>query len=222
MNQKEYLYASVRKLKVLQFREPTDYGIDIVNLLKTSGISIELLPFETPGLRGMAIPGTGKENDIILLNSFRSAYERNFDCAHEMMHLGLHRNEKRKTFMCSDKIIANQNDFYEWQANEGAAEYCVPYVVLLQILKRFYPIIKKCNKSQANAFLDELSNIFMVPIPVIENRIDNLRFEIYQYITMDVPIANVKLMSKNEQRKLGMFIPSFYDMEITHRTTTYV
>ena len=46
-----------------------------------------------------------------------------------MIHLALHRRLEQKTFNCFDKVQANQNPFTEWQANEGAAEFFVPYKI---------------------------------------------------------------------------------------------
>lgn len=213
LNCKEKLYQQVMALKILQCGDPFRYGVNVVDFVRSLGVTVELLPFTTPGLRGMAIPGADgtKEKDIILLNSERDVYQRNFDCAHEMMHLALHTHKDHKSFVCSDKIIPNQNSFYEWQANEGAAEYCVPYCALLMAIKILYPNIKRCNLAQLDSMRSSLSHIFMVPEVVIHNRVESLKYEIYQYVHLGVKLERIKLMSRNEQLKRKINVMSIYE-----------
>ena len=212
---KNDLYLAVRKLKFIQFFNTETYGIDIVSFLKRNGIAIESLPWKTKGVRGMSTPAKkyGSGPDIILLNSNRSKAEQNFDCAHEMMHLSFHSNIERKTFNCFDKITPNQDPFLEWQANEGAAEYCVPYRIFIPIVKDWYNDLYNGDICIMDFFLKEMSEKFFVPETVIAHRLKNLRYEIFQFVN-GVPIESIEILSNNELKKRDINIQSLYDRAI--------
>lgn len=211
MSAKEQLYLIVRWLKDMQFRRMTGYGINVVDFVSSLGVQVQALPFKTPGFRGVAVPGvTPGQKDIILLNSSRDSYQQNFDCAHEMMHLCLHSKIKRDPFVCQDEYKPNQDAFMEWQANEGAAEYCVPYLILLRMIKERYDDICKFTGTDFEAYCQELSEVFMVPKMVIKIRIESLKYEIYQYTECGIPLNEVKLMSKKELERNRIKVPSLY------------
>lgn len=193
---KEGLYREVAKLKEFLGLDSTSYGIDLTTILKEKGILIENLDFKTRHLRGMAVVGKGSNEDIILLNSNRNSIERNFDCGHEMIHLSLHRELNQKTFNCYDRILPNQNSFTEWQANEGAAEFFVPYKILLPMIKNYN--ISLDTYTTIDQFKHELETIFKVPSAVIAYRLENLSYEISQYQS-GIALENIEILSKKKQ-----------------------
>lgn len=206
---KEQLYNDILHIKRFLGLRPYQYGLNMVNELKDFGIQIDTIPFKTPGLRGMAVIGEKPDPDIILLNSKRCMKEQNFDCGHEMVHLGLHRNLERKTFNCFDKVSAAQDPFLEWQANEGAAEFFVPHKIFILFLEEHlgnYP-----NREDIENFISWASDFFIVPKAVIRYRLENLKYEIYQYYA-GVDIKDLTILSKNQQEKRGIYLSSLNDI----------
>lgn len=214
---KAELYKVVHALKRKQCRGEYSFGVDVVDFTRTIlNVNVVSLPYKTKGLRGMAIPGTPntKQGDIIFLNSGRDTYEQNFDCAHEMMHLCLHRDIKHEPFVCADIVKPQQNGFLEWQANEGAAEYCVPYAVFLYLIRERYDEIKDAPFDYLQFIYDDFANIFKVPSMVIKNRMENLKYEIYQYIELGTPLDEIEILSNAEQRKRHISVNSLYDKAV--------
>lgn len=198
---KDGLYREIAKLKMFLGMSKNVYGINLIHTLLNGGFKLQAIPFRTKGLRGMSIIGDDNADDVILLNSHRTFNEKNFDCGHEMIHLTLHRNIGQRTFNCFDRVQAHQNPFIEWQANEGAAEFFVPY-------KTFIPMIGTCyemldNYSNIKTFKKEMTKIFYVPDAVIKYRIENLKYEINQYIS-GIPIDDLDILSiaKQEERNI--------------------
>ena len=207
MNQncKQQLYDDVVRIKTFLGFHAYQYGINLVKEYETFGIKVEAVHFKTPGLRGMAAIGEKPDPDIILLNNARTRKEQNFDCAHETMHLGLHRHTGRKTFNCYSVAVPNQDPFLEWQANEGAAEFFVPY-------KKFIPMLvetigEKPTRTAVDYFVEMSSNTFLVPQTTIRYRLENLKYEILQYYA-GVDLSDIKIMSARQQKRLGIYLSS--------------
>ncbi len=201
------LYQTVAHIKASLGLDTDKYNIDLIPLLKNTGIKVEILPFQTVGLRGMAIPDN--VHDIILLSSKRNLIEQNFDAAHEVMHLEMHRHCCSKAFHCFEKIKPNQNSYIEWQANEGAAEFFVPYLVLLPIIKSEYHLLN--NLSCIEAFKKELVSLFKVPEAVIKYRLDNLKYEIQQYVS-GIPLDEIEVLSLAKQKERNIFCKSLNEI----------
>ena len=156
------------------------YPIESIRLCRTNGIWVDPMPMKTPGLRGMAFMGhNSSEQDIILLKESSSAKENNFNCAHELIHLTLHRNNPKKTFQCYESVRNTQNSFEEWQANEGAAELLVPYRFFIP---RYVELCRKHRFDRESKVVEELADEFGVLPGVIAFRIDNLNYEIACYL----------------------------------------
>lgn len=193
---KEGLYREISRLKSFLGIDENHYGFDLINMLLNDGFLLRSIPFQTKGLREMAIIGNADLEDVILLNSKRNHTEQNFDCGHEMIHLALHRRLEQKTFNCFDKVQANQNPFTEWQANEGAAEFFVPYKIFLPMIAECYPLLD--NYSNIERFKFEMAEIFNVPEAVIKYRIENLKYEIEQYLS-GTPLNEIEILSAKKQ-----------------------
>lgn len=207
---KERLYREAHKLKETLGYRVDEIGFDIECRCNEVGIKTEHVPFHTKGLRGMAIPGSNRACDIILLSSSRTCIEQNFDCGHEVIHLGLHRGLNRKTFNCLEKVYANQDTFIEWQANEGAVEMFIPYKVLLPIVRERYQYF--ASSDDIKCFKKETAALFKVSGVVMEYRFESLKYEIYQYIN-GVPLNDIAIKSVSQQRKEKINVSSLNDLE---------
>ena len=202
---KKGLYNEVAKIKEELGMWRNAYNFNIIDYCINDGTHVEIVPFKTPGLRGMAAIGNKEQGDIILLNSHRNKTEQNFDCAHEVVHLYLHRYIGQNTFNCFDTVRHTQNPYLEWHANEGAAEMFVPYKIFLPLVKEKignstdYHIIEKARY--------ELASIFNVPETVIRLRLENLKYEIQQYMN-GVPLEEVEILSLKKQQLKGLKIDS--------------
>lgn len=201
-NAKAELYRYVDDLKCrlgLNKYLPTD----VINLCKNCGINIIRHSFDTKGLCAAAM--AGKKHDTIVLNSNRTSYEQNFDCGHELIHLTRHRGTNRQMFNCFEKVIITQNSFIEWEANEGSAEFTVPY-------KTFLPMISNAYKSFTTydaicSFEEQCAKHFMVSDRVIELRLESLKYEIYQYLK-GTPLNELQLLSNSQQKREGIRVES--------------
>lgn len=200
---KESLYQYVNELKHCMGIDHKEIGIKFYDKCKMlQKLKIELVDFKEKTLRGMSWP-----NDyIILLNSSRSCVERNFDCAHEFIHVVKHRHENFQTFNCFDTLRPNQNLFLEWQANEGAAEMLVPYKIFIP---KFCKNVKNCNDIFEYCNLKQhLANYFKVPLTVIDLRIENLKYEIQQYEN-GCSINKLHILSNAQQIKNKISVVSY-------------
>lgn len=202
---KKGLYNEIGKIKEFLGFYRTSYNIDLIGYCISAGMHVESIPFKTPGLRGMAVVGNPKQEDIILLNSHRNKIEQNFDCGHEVIHLCLHRNIGKNSFNCFEPTKSSQNPYLEWHANEGSAEFFVPYEVLLPLLK------EKVGNSQDYHIIEkakyELAQIFNVPEAVITYRIENLKYEIKQYLD-GTPLEQIEILSHRQQKLRGISVDS--------------
>lgn len=166
------------------------------------GLKIEDVPFSTPGFRGISAFGKDGQCDVILLNSHRSSAEKNFDCAHEAVHLGLHRNEHKDSFTCFDDVKNKQDSFLEWHANEGGAELIVPH---RDFIPRFLRELQYV-RGNPDLFYDvraKLADFYHVSYTVIENRINNLAYEIDQYAN-GIDMDSLQILSRKQQYDLGI------------------
>lgn len=208
-SEKEQLYKKVLSMKRFLIFAPYQYGINIVRRWDY-GIKLERIPFKTSGLRGMSYPGTKPYPDIILLNSKRSEIEQNFDCAHELVHLAMHRNLNKQVFNCFDRGTApNQDPYLEWQANEGAAEFFVPYRVFIPLLKE--RVGSNPTRGDIEEFKRYAADLCCVPPTVIKYRIESLKYEILQYYS-GIKINDLQIISKRQQERMGLYINSLNEI----------
>lgn len=192
--------------KALDIRKH-DYPLNTKKVCEVLGVKVGELPFETHGLRGMAIKGKQPlKDDVVILNSFRGSYEQNFDCGHEVIHLVRHRAQISQTFQCFEKVGVLQNSFLEWQANEGSAELIIPYKDFIPL---FLSEVSSCHDFfDYDALLLELAQIFNVPKTVIVLRIESLKYEINQF-ERNIHIDNIDVRSNNYQQSSGIVIESY-------------
>ncbi len=150
------------------------------------------------------------EKDIILLNDKLNDKEINFYCGHELIHLFEHNTKNIKTFNCFDDIKKQQNPYLEWQANEGSTELIMPY-------KKFIPILADlfCSSNMShNKLKTALAKEFNVTESMIWCRIENLKYEFYQFYEQNKPVYELEILSKKELLKRNISVTSINDILI--------
>lgn len=201
---KELLYLEIENLRDHMGIRACDYPLDMKSICRKGGLEINMYPFATKGLQGMLTvdaDGVG----YITLNARNSPSEQNFFCGHESIHYLIHRDNGQTLFQCYDKIRKQQDRIIEWQANEGTAEWLVPYKAFIpDFLDNFDPLMPTPDLGPIRAALAEK---YFVSERVIYNRIDNLKYEIWQVAT-GTSLDKVKLLSKHQQTKCGLQIIS--------------
>ncbi len=153
-------------------------------------LEIQYLNFKEKKICGILYKG---ENcTTIGLNNNRSEKGKNFDCMHEIIHYWLHNDN---VFYCDE----NATDYFEWQANEGAAQFLVPYQNFIPkchgIFRLFYNLYPKDIARKKT--IEHLSYLYNVGEQVIEYRLENLYSEIIQYkYTKTVATLNIKSLTR--------------------------
>ena len=206
-NAKGALYRYVDELRNYLGISQSELPVNVIDLCHKEGsVDIMYHQFDTAGFCGAALVGNIK--DTIILNSTRSEYEQNFDCGHEVVHLTKHRTQNSGVFNCFKNA---QNSFFEWEANEGAAELIVPYKQLIpDLLDLFNPVTSSGDIFYAYAILSEK---YRVSEMVMKNRNENLKYEIYQ-VASGGSINSISIMPKKQQEKAGICVPSCYEIGI--------
>lgn len=198
---KRILYNQVDNLKYelgLDFIDAS-YPINSKALAKEHCKNVFIDEIDFPSQYICGILYKGDISTSIALNSSREACQQNFDCMHELIHYFFH-DISCCQLMCSDKNI-QQDSYIEWQANEGAAQFLVPYQI-------FIPKYLELEKKYAHSFweddsIEELAEYFNVSYGVIKNRINSLETEILQY-KRGKDIKSLALISKNRAVTLGL------------------
>lgn len=168
----------------------------------TNNLIIKEIPFQSDKICGILYRGNNSTS--IALNAQRSPQMQNFDCMHELIHYFFHDINFCQR-ICSDENGTSgkieQDTYIEWQANEGSAQFLVPY-------QEFIPAYVSLSRKHAHNMLstvdvcDILAGRFYVSQKVILNRIDSLNYEIYNYLH-GVPLSKVPLRSKGKLKKNG-------------------
>lgn len=207
---KKLLYEEIENLRDHIGLCPNKYPLNIKSLAIARGLRVDTHPFKTIGLRGvLAIDG---DSGHIILDENRSERDQNFFCGHELMHFELHKDIGHRTFQCYEKVNEYQNSFLEWQANEGAAELAVPY-------HQFIPDFLDCfnpyspDHADIDKAREQLASSYFVSEMVIKNRINNLKYEIWQVLN-GTDIKDICVLSKKQQEKRGIFVSSYNSYEV--------
>lgn len=195
------------------------YPLDIIQFCQERpDIEVACPCFKTPGLKGISCLSTQGEPNVILLNGTLSWKENNFTCAHELIHITLHKGGPAKSFNCFEKAKPNQDAFLEWQANEGAAEILAPAHLLFPYIAAQYPQLTSWR--DYGSFKAKLASIFSVTEAVITYRFESLKYEISQYLA-GTPLDRIQFLSASRQRQAGISVCSLNDleMELLHKET---
>lgn len=151
-----------------------------------------------------------RENHVILVNANKTQAEINYHGTHELMHIAIQNNSGVQAFKCYDKVKPTQDFYTEWQANEGAAEFLVPYKLLLPLIKENY------NKLQEDFgtyyFCENCSLLFGVSRVVMQNRLNALSYEIEQYLN-GTSLDSIRILSNSQQKREGINTLSLNQLE---------
>lgn len=197
---KKILYDYIADLRECLRIDSTAKNFSMEKVCKEQlNIYVSIVPFKTPGLRGMAYPETKDTKEVILLNARRQQKEQNFDCCHELIHLLRHHANDSQSFSCYEKIRPNQNPFYEWEANEGAAEMIMPYKRIIPDFVNIYHHLpmKKRFECPQTSIMEILATKYNVSPLMATYRMENLKYELAMYCA-GVDINTILPISKNE------------------------
>lgn len=211
-NAKVDLYSYVDKIRESFNITLQDYPLSVIDICNTiSNLDIYYRDFTSHGFCGTVL--MGDKQDTIILNSQRSAREMNFDCAHEAIHLTRHRDKGINSFTCMEQktYLGSEISFFEWEANEGAAELLVPLRRFLPLIKNNISWIKKPN--DVTCFKKTLSQIFNVTEAVITFRFESLKYEIIQYLHGAV-YHELEILSHTEQMRRNIQVDSMNEKGI--------
>ena len=194
---KKQLYDKIHEIKSKWNIESSAPYNPYEACMKERHITVDEAEFTTKGLRGiLQIDDSGHH---IILNSRRTRAERNFDLAHELMHSVLHSSENAAKFICPIEI--KKNDYLEWQANEGAAEFLVPYKEFLQDICNIKESLRTEDDLYAFKFREAVK--FRVSVQTITYRLETLRYEIRQKLS-GVAFEDIYIISNNLQQKINI------------------
>ena len=194
---KEKLYEIVTKKAVgLGFNvRAHNYKIDALALAMQTCLNPEIKILEFSSIKVCGLLYKGEFATTIGLNARRSAAGKNFDCMHELIHYWLH---DQNTFYCLDGMDGHM----EWQANEGAAQFLMPYQSFIpnycylhdMFYARFAP--QQAYDMQIAA----LSGSYMVGEMAVKFRIESLKNEITQYID-GMSIDKIRIISARNRHE---------------------
>jgi len=190
---KAALYENVtRKIKESGFNiSASSYRIDSISLAHEVCLELQIqnIDFEETKICGILF--RGDKSTTIALNARRSHHGRNFDCMHELIHYWFH--DEQSNFFCTQ----DDNRRLEWQANEGAAQFLMPYQNFIpnyhhhhqNFLKSFPP------ETATDALITHLSKSYGVGGLAVQYRINSLSHEIEQYIN-GTCINDIEVLSR--------------------------
>lgn len=206
---KSELYGFVDSLRQRYGITYSVYPLDTVAIAQElDSIDVISHVFECPSFCASAL--VGEQRDTIILNAQRTL-SRNFDCAHELIHLKKHRDKGRTVFSCleSGRAVPGLDPFLEWEANEGAAELLVPYRLFLPYFVDWWPMIN--SRQDFLRFLSRAAKHFGVSSATIKVRFESLKHELWQFDS-GVPLDEIELLSATQQRALSIQHASINDV----------
>lgn len=205
---KQDLYKFVSAIRERYGIKICSYPLNLIEMCEErNNLDIEYLDIKTKGLCGIAFIGT--KADTIVLNVNRNQRERNYDCAHEVVHLLKHRHLGMAEFKCYENSDLKQNTALEWQANEGAAEILVPYRQLLPLIYDNRHAIS--SQDEIYNLKLKLADFFNVTESVIKFRFESLKYEINQFLN-GCHLDNLEIVSATKQKQFGIKIKSLNDI----------
>lgn len=206
---KEILYQNIDSLRsrigILSNHVPIDAKSLAYRCIQN--VTVEELPF--PSNRICGILYKGNRSTSIALNTNRTSEMQNFDCMHELVHYFFHDIPDCQRICFDRKHYSRrivQDSYIEWQANEGSAQFLVPYQ---DFIPRFSAMLDDKSSLQSFNAQEVLAEHYRVSSQVIRNRIDSLAFEIDQY-REGIPMSNIMLLSRRQQVRWG-YQPTAYN-----------
>lgn len=200
---KDSLYKHVDQLRsqLACYLNANTFPINSVELAVRAipDLLIKQPPFPSNKICGILYKGHKKSS--IALNPNRSEKMQNFDCMHELIHYFFH-DIPDGCCICGDEsgLSIDQDSYIEWQANEGAAQFLVPYQ---DFIPRVIGALTFSTASAPQYLIWRLSNFYRVTPRVIEIRLDTLSHELDQY-RQGTPLGQIHVLSKTQQKALNI------------------
>ncbi|MCL2753128.1 MAG: ImmA/IrrE family metallo-endopeptidase [Defluviitaleaceae bacterium] len=179
----------------LNFGSP-NYRMDSLKLVMEVCINPQIIYIDFEDAIICGILYKGRNCTTIGLNSRRSHLGKNFDCMHELIHYWFHGAEY---FWCDQ----DQKNHLEWQANEGAAQFLMPYQSFIPNYSHLHDELYERLPPEAahDAVIARLSAQYLVGETAVKYRLNGLQNEIKQYIN-GIPIDEIKITSRTQKRRL--------------------
>ncbi len=198
------LYKDIDAFREAHDIAETDLIAEPVNLVKSLGYQIYYQRFKTPGLRGLAAMPPGTEPGVIILDEKGSAAEQGFVVLHEMTHCIRHIKRHASVIKCYNDPHKSQNSYYEWEANEAAAELLMPYRIFIPDVVRAYQTYPAGGrKLQAS-----LQSKYHATDCAIRFRINNLKYEIAHYCSTGQLSPDI-ILSRKAQESRGIHMDKY-------------
>jgi len=176
------------------------YRINAKELAMASclNLEIQMISFEETKICGILYKG--KTSTTIGLNARRSLFGQNFDCMHELIHYWFH--DEQTDFLCTPPSGALGDDLrshLEWQANEGAAQFLMPYQNFIPKYCEMHDYFYHRNspKIAQERVLKSLAEHYLVGEMAVEYRINGLSQEIKQYLN-GANLDNIKVLARKD------------------------
>ena len=170
-----------------------NYKIDAIALAMQVCLNPEIKILEFSSIKVCGLLYKGEFATTIGLNARRSAGGKNFDCMHELIHYWLH---DQCTFYCLDDM----DNHMEWQANEGAAQFLMPYQSFIPNYCHLHDILyaKFAPQKAYEMQIAALAGGYMVGEMAVKFRMESLKNEISQYIN-GVPVDKIRIASNRNR-----------------------
>ncbi len=191
---KSELYDIITK-KIIEMRfDPysTDYRINSYDIACRVCENLLIKDIDFEGMKLCGILYKGENSTSIALNSRRSSKGQNFDLMHEVIHYLLHEGNY---FYCNSMA----QDYFEWQANEGAAQFLMPYQSFIpRLVNTINKVYDQTGCLNDSIVTRRLSDHYFVGEQAIKNRVKSLRTEITQYCDTN-SISELTIQSLTKQ-----------------------
>lgn len=170
-------------------------------------VQVESRRFENKNLCGIINKAMAPGISHIVINSNNSREIQRFSLLHELMHWFFHSPNLNHCNIIGRKELI----FEDYQANEGAAEFLMPCMVVVMTCAHLV------NKNDLSLYDIEfvkgnIAKYFGVTDGMVYNRIESLKYEIWQYAN-GVDFGSLKMLSKKQQLAKGIKIGSLNDTE---------
>lgn len=210
---KHNLYLAIEEIRTMFKISESAYPLSFIDMVNNmDDVFIEYLPFKNEKIGGMFL--RGEKQHTIVLNKYHTPEELNFDCGHEIMHgiFDSQNSSMEYSFnMGIEGIRSVQDPFKEWRANEGAAEFLIPYKYLLPKIAKEYASLN--NWRIIESFKQSLAYDYNVTTAVIHFRIESLKYELQQYIN-GTALEDIVIVSNTKLKEGGIDIKSLNDIEM--------
>lgn len=207
------LYRDIDAFREAHDIAETDLIAEPVNLVKSLGYQIYYQRFKTSGLRGLAAMPPGTEPGVIILDEKGSAAEQGFVVLHEMTHCIRHIKRHASVIKCYNDPHKSQNSYYEWEANEAAAELLMPYRIFIPDVVRAY----QTYSSSDWRLRYSLRSKYRATDCAIRFRMNDLKYEIAHYCSTGQLSSDI-ILSRTAQKNKGIHMDRYSISDLVNIT----